>query len=210
MLLVILLPYFLSIWLVNSRTSQEMEADVALLSPLRPLRYEDRYLVFWRPQKVGSSTLLSLFISYSFRYNVFPRSKAGRNLFCVKILRCADHNYQLLKKSGKIFQNLSQVFISKALQANVQSTRVPHDQQPFLREAISEKLPYQFSLNHELCNFDPSTIYHSLPCAFHMRENKPDSYIQSSIDNLSRIREVFIVSDPLSRMISIYYFWGEL
>ena len=33
-------------------------------------------IMFWRPQKVGSSTLLSLLVSFGYRYNHLPREES--------------------------------------------------------------------------------------------------------------------------------------
>lgn len=42
-----------------------------------PIKYENEYYMFWRPQKVGSSTLLSIFVSMGFRYSNIPRPNIG-------------------------------------------------------------------------------------------------------------------------------------
>ena len=42
-------------------------------------------IMFWRPQKVGSSTILSILVSYGFRYNAIPRRKGRitQNVFLI-------------------------------------------------------------------------------------------------------------------------------
>ena len=48
------------------------ESEVVRLQGLRALKDVEN-LMFWRPQKVGSSSLLSLLVSFGYRYNLLPR-----------------------------------------------------------------------------------------------------------------------------------------
>jgi hypothetical protein len=57
------------------------DRDSRALQGLQPLREGDN-IMFWRLQKVGSSTLLSILLSYGFRYQFLPRRKAAANSFC--------------------------------------------------------------------------------------------------------------------------------
>ena len=49
-------------------------------------------ILFWRPQKTGSSTILSLLVSYAFRHDdqYQINRNGGRNGFCHRIAACAD------------------------------------------------------------------------------------------------------------------------
>jgi hypothetical protein len=62
-----------------------------------------KYIMFWRPQKVGSSTILSILISFGFRYNVLPRPKMFKNSFCVKIAKCASEDLRYSNYSEVIY-----------------------------------------------------------------------------------------------------------
>ena len=72
----------------------------AALQEMKVLK-DTENIMFWRPQKVGSSTLLSLLVSYGFRYNHLPRRKAYMNSFCTSIASTAT---MLMRKNG-IFLN---------------------------------------------------------------------------------------------------------
>ena len=108
------------------------------------------------------------------------------------------------------------------------------------REIESEKLYYQASIAHQLCNLPSNLIYDSLPCAFvgrhkpthtnthpnahtnthtntHTNNDKhthSNSYTINGIlptqGQTGPIKELFLVRNPLNRIISAYYFWGEL
>jgi len=75
------------------------EAEFKLLGALakQPLRNNQSLIMFWRPQKVGSSTILSILMSFGYRYNLMPRRKDAANSFCSKIAQCA---LGLLKQSS--------------------------------------------------------------------------------------------------------------
>ena len=51
-----------------------IELEIHRLNSLKPLKKASN-IMFWRPQKVGSSTLLSLLVSYGYRFNMIPRRK---------------------------------------------------------------------------------------------------------------------------------------
>lgn len=53
--------------LSSSLKGSHEKDEKRLLNSLTPLKNEAN-IMFWRPQKVGSSTMLSLLISYGFRY----------------------------------------------------------------------------------------------------------------------------------------------
>ena len=53
---------------------EDIELEIKRLNSLKPLKKASN-IMFWRPQKVGSSTLLSLLVSYGYRFNMLPRRK---------------------------------------------------------------------------------------------------------------------------------------
>ena len=105
------------------------------------------------------------------------------------------------------------------------------------REIESEKLYYQASIAHQLCNIPSNLVYDSLPCAFtsrhkpthtntrtnthsnthsntHNKYTHSNSYTVNGIlptqAQTGPIKELFLVRNPLNRIISAYFFWGEL
>jgi hypothetical protein len=55
------------------------------------------------------------------------------------------------------------------------------------------------SIQHQLCNMAGAATQQALPCAFR------------SHDDLSApIKQMTLVREPVSRAVSVYYFWGEL
>ena len=67
------------------RYPSEMEMDI--FRKLESIKTNNPRIMFWRPQKVGSSTLLSLLVSYGYRYNYLPRRKASMNSLCKEIAK---------------------------------------------------------------------------------------------------------------------------
>ena len=68
--------------------------EITRLHTLKPL-VDYPNIMFWRPQKVGSSTILSLLISFGFRNNILIRRKTpGYNYMCRKIALCAYETLQ--------------------------------------------------------------------------------------------------------------------
>lgn len=67
------------------------ESELAILRKMKSLHQNDKHVMFWRLQKVGSSSVLSLLISYGYRYNHVPNRKSGQNSFCKRIKQCNNH-----------------------------------------------------------------------------------------------------------------------
>ena len=144
-------------------------------------------IMLWRLQKVGSSSLLSILLSYAFRYNILPRRKYGRNTLCKKIESCFPvHSFN---------NTLQLMTMIRAVYARKFGRLKTTEGRAFDHRAFG------MSLQHEICNLDPDLIQAHLPCAFHTAQN---NYYHK------HIHELFMVRDPISRMVSAYYFWGEL
>lgn len=170
----------------------QIDREMKLLRQWTPLKNESK-IFFWRPQKVGSSTVLSLLLSYSYRYNLIIKRKGIANGMCLKALICLlNSNYSTQPEIA------NHVDLHK-------SRQYPYDS----KEIRSEQLPYQVSLSHHLCNLPDHLVQASLACSF---SRDPYTYMRQSskAKNEQPIKELFIVRNPLSRIISIYYFWGEL
>jgi hypothetical protein len=72
-------------------------------------------------------------------------------------------------------------------------------------EKTSTSIPFRMVLSHELCNIESSHIQDNLLCAFR-GGNEANGKIKQRLD----VKQLFMVREPLSRAISVYYFWGEL
>ena len=66
------------------------------------------------------------------------------------------------------------------------------------RTAQSNRIKFKISLSHEMCYLPTNVIDMALPLAWN---NQTEN---------TNIKEIFLQRNPLSRAISIYYFWGEL
>lgn len=170
-----------------------MFEEIERLNQLKRIKPLDSFIMFWRPQKVGSSTLLSLLLSYAYRYNLAPRTRGQSTSFRSKILSCAYNNPNSLLSSDE------RMSLSQQL-------RSYHDRTTSKRNQLIESLNYYMSVYHELCNYRHDLIYQNLRCAFEARYPLPYNFTISS----RPVYEIFMVREPLSRLISSYYFWGEI
>ena len=160
--------------------------DLSLQSRYAPPLMESPPIMLWRLQKVGSSTLLSILLSYAFRYNILPRRKYAKNSLCKKVESCFPVDN---------FNNTQQ------LMTMVRAVYARKYGRSKGRTKSFDSHSFGMSLQHEICYLDADLIRTHLPCAFHSSENK---YYHSII------HELFMVREPVSRMVSSYYFWGEL
>ena len=191
---------------VRSQMRDLVVQETNHLLKLIPLKNES-YIMFWRPQKVGSSTILSFLISYAYRYNLQSKRRGYANSFCTKMKVCLHHSNAYKKDSHLRQENIDAL-----------ENRLVND----FKEIQSEKLMYSVSWSHQLCNLPAYLVTASLPCAFskdfnylnekYLSNTKSNEYKRLNIEppNKNNMREIFVVRDPLSRMISVYYFWGEL
>ena len=70
------------------KKSELSQGEYKLYSSMKPLVEDSPSIMFWRPQKVGSSTIVSILASYGFRFHALPRRKVKMNNFCDYIARC--------------------------------------------------------------------------------------------------------------------------
>lgn len=88
-------------------------------------------------------------------------------------------------------------------------------------DTLSNSIPFKISMSHELCNLDYQIVQQHLPCAFAVgrdiagRQDGVGVYSLRNPANLTlpmnfTVKEVFMVREPVSRAVSVYYFWGEL
>jgi hypothetical protein len=183
------------------------QKDLAAVKDLRPLK-EGSSVFFWRPQKVGSSTLLSILMSYGFRYNFLPRRKSTSNSYCRKFAKCAIMN----KGNSTESTHNESLGDKESMEAYVMQ-RVPGGKdhgkvrrRDLESETLADSLPYKISLTHEICNLGASVVEATLPCTFAPRYTS-SAAVRSTYPE---VKELLMVREPLSRAISVYYFWGEL
>lgn len=173
-------------------------------------------IMFWRPQKVGSSSLLSLLLSFGYRYNLVMRRKGVSNSMCLKIAACAVKRLDWINSIHDTYKNMSGIitsegfdksskqYLQKYVERKIEGSGGVRNGKKLLNransrvETIGEKeIDYKLSLGHQICNLDANLVQRELHCAF-KHSGSP------------RVHELFIVREPIERALSIYYFWGEL
>jgi hypothetical protein len=170
--------------------------DIPVVEKLLPLKEGD-YIMYWRPQKVGSSTLLAMLMSYSYRYNYLPRRKSSINQFCRNIAKCA-----ISRQDPKLIPS-QEAYLKKFSMKHYSTSSKEKEQKK--QEEYAKIIPHKLSLNHELCNFNASVIRANLVCAFQQSKKSNNSQPLAI-----SVKEILQVRDPVERAISAYYFWGEL
>ena len=208
------------------------------------------YIMYWRPQKVGSSTILSLLTSYAFRYNILAKLRSSQNYMCRKMAKCALEHLELEHRNATGFSQYAKHLrdyingLSSSSKQPVRGRPMSQKRNMLEMERISELVgSYRISTNHEICNLDSDLVREQLPCAFSgvaVAKQRGHSYgsSQTSILDASTpmtrhseakwrkldlfasalkpvpatavFKEIFVVRHPLSRAVSVYYFWGEL
>lgn len=163
--------------------------DVPVVAKMKPL-FPGDYVMFWRLQKVGSSTILSILMSYAYRYHFLPRRRSRSNSFCSMIGKCAVNHPLYHTEAGR------------SISAQPKSNRRTGSSAEFM-EKLAQSIRYKISLTHDICNFQSQIIHDSLKCAFEGGFTPDEVYAGG-------VKEIFMVREPLSRIASIYYFWGEL
>ena len=164
----------------------ELEEERDLLLSLKAVKKnsdcskEEERIMFWRLQKVGSSTIFSILLSYGYRYNILPKRKSVKmGRVCMDIKVCGNLTSDVVKKHA-----------------------------PKMEKIFSE-IRHGIVLSHEICNAKASALHEHLSCAFKHPLTK-DRGVNCHGSEAPSIKELFLVREPLSRAISVYYFWGEL
>ena len=250
---------------LQRRSSHLTLEEMTRLREMNPL-IEYPNIMFWRPQKVGSSTILSLLVSFGYRYNILQRRRSiGSNFICRKIASCAYADMASNGAKPKVVQGkrgeggagLDDMGMSMFL--NTLKEYVAGRNWPMLRadgsvaatkessrggkqhtqERLSEYLgPYHISMDHNMCFLDQNIIETYLPCAFVQLDQEVDlgskkltkkalrapllkvdlngtntgttRLLEQTLAQRPKVKELFAVRHPMKRIISIYYFWGEL
>lgn len=211
----------------SAESNEKIELEIELARKAIPLK--DEYnIMFWRPQKVGSSTILSILTSYSFRYNILSRRRGAVNSLCIRLGRCILEDFQnstsasstSSPSSSSIFTSFSSAPSNIATRMKIKEVKSLYHDTSILsesREIRAESVPYRIVASHQLCAIDAELTRQYLLCAFTDRNifNKKQLHESSLLPSPQSImgstfKELFVVRDPLNRAISIYYFWGEL
>lgn len=188
--------------------------EFQLLQSLKPISNNSSkltYLMFWRPQKVGSSTILSILTSYGYRFNMLARRKGTMNSLCKKIAQCIIDTYDSATPSF-VYRTLYDNFQVTSNMYNLLQSYVagraegagPVKGKAKALDTVSEQLPYYMSVQHNLCNLNSRIVQEELLCAFNHKKRMTNEI------NSIEMKQIFVLRNPLDRMISIYYFWGEL
>lgn len=166
---------------VTHKANDNMGAQT--MKEVVPLKDEPP-IMFWRVQKVGSSSLLSLLVSYAFRNNITLR-RWIRPL-CEIIQEC-------IKSTANTKSDSDKLEIYRSMDASLRKRwGAGH------AGAINGN--NGLSVMHDLCPISASDVKEHLPCAF----------INKYSTRLRSVTEIFMVREPIARAVSVYYFWGEL
>jgi len=224
----IILTILMLILLINSINSNQIKnhlnqdekdkLEFQLLRSLEPIDYNSsriNYVMFWRPQKVGSSTILSILTSYGYRFNKLSRRKGIMNSLCKKIAQCFIESYdeaqpayvyRTLYEDFQVTNNMYNL-LKSYLAGRAEGSGPPKGGgRKAELESAAEQLPYHMSVQHNLCNLNSRIVQEELLCAFNHKKNIINYAKPPDVD----MKQIFVLRNPLDRMISIYYFWGEL
>jgi len=171
---------------------------------------EQDVIMFWRPQKVGSSTLLSILMGYAFRMRRFPRTKArGSNLFCRKIAKCALENFNAVVRDMPIEYSVFEKYVNDYLAGKVMGagTKGRYLSMAQANKAIKkqEAMRFHMSIQHEICNMPTEITQNAIRCAFAQNGTQSQPGVVPK-----DVKQLFLVREPISRALSVYYFWGML
>ena len=178
---------------------------------------DEPHIMFWRPQKVGSSTIESILISYAYRHYILPRMRLEKvksaNLLCSMIALCglakadSTRSYSTHRDELKhiIYMMLSTASISDKRNMNIERSEAILK----MFKAEDTIVPYQYKLssNHQICNLPYHIVNNEIHCAF--SSNLTETIHTNKKPKDFHIKQVFAVREPLSRAISVYYYWGE-
>ena len=175
------------------------------------------YIMFWRPQKVGSSTIESILVSYAYRHYILPRVRSAgvksSNILCSMIALCALAKADSIKSYSTHRNELKDVIYMMMSTGSISDKRIKNIER---NEAILKMfkaedtiVPYQYKIssNHQVCNLPYHIVNNEIHCAF--SSNLTETIHTNKKSKDFNIKQVFAVREPLSRAISVYYYWGE-
>ena len=201
----------------TGRSISKRVAETELVNTLQPIHSNQSAIMFWRPQKVGSSTILSVLVSYAYRFNVIPRRKSPLiNSLCVKMAKCALHDLRSadskLAADKSLNATLDKYLTEYIGRRGVQIGSPVPRRNAALIDRGAETQSYKMSSSHQICSLKSSVVKDSIKCIFPTDTNsKVKNNLSAVMDPyITDVKELFVVRDPLSRAISVYYFWGEL
>ncbi len=90
-----------------------------------------------------------------------------------------------------IVQKVLNSFISK-------NSRTKNSQMASRRHDLIESIPYQMSINHEICNLDAYLLQNDLKCAFYGREQIGGNIHVSELEYDSDAKELFAVKNDFN------------
>ena len=201
----------------TGRSILKRVAETDLIDKLQPIHSNQSAIMFWRPQKVGSSTILSILVSYAYRFNVIPRRKSPLvNSLCVKMAKCALHDLKSVD-SQLTSDNVQNATLERYLTEYIRRRGVQIGsplprRNAALIDSRAEKQSYRMSSSHQICSLKSDVVKGSVKCIFPSNSRSTEKNISSAVMDPynTDVKELFVVRDPLSRAISVYYFWGEL
>ena len=197
------------------------DSEYKMLMALQPLLDKPPNIQFWRPQKVGSSTILSLLISFSYRYNILPRRKSAQNLLCRKMAKCALEYLDIDSTSSVIKTSTSTDYATPAGSSTedfhthlkdyvVYGKWPPLDEHGKPRRSIDGRVgnanqasidrvseliaPTYMSIGHELCYLDSQLVRDQIECAFSKLVSSPGTETGQKTESTEPLRS----SKPLS------------
>lgn len=197
---------------------------------------DDSYLMFWKANKVGSTTLAQIILSHAYCNDILPKASSSANYLCRKMALCAWEDRAIHSSlNSSLVESLPNY-----VRSYHSSSKAIHASKTREMEVISELIaPYKYSIVHEVCDLDHRIVESQLPCAFGPISLPPtstsddsDSTIldpqrnmtmhsisewdvgrtsrQPPLPSTTIMKEVFLVRDPLARAVSVYYFLGEM
>jgi hypothetical protein len=212
------------------RTPAFVLKDMRVADNLVPVHRSEPAILFWRPQKVGSSTILSLLVSYGYRFNVLVRRKSAFNALCVKAARCALQNFDSVVHTMEaehvpVTSHKLRTHLTKYVYERLHGAGGPSGLRRVaqMNEERAERQLYRISTSHQMCNLPPLLVKTQLECMFtnhtqlalsslKERGTEVNTFVPFSRNGTGpfEVRELYVLREPMARAVSVYYFWGEL
>lgn len=221
----------------GARTPVFVMKDMRVVDKLVPVHDSEPAIIFWRPQKVGSSTILSLLVSYGYRYNILVRRKSAFNSMCIKAAKCALNDYAAVTKileaeNGVFSSHTLKTHLTKYVEERMYGAGGPSGMKrtAIMNDDRAETQLYRISTSHQMCNLPPAVIRSQLQCLFTNNTHRAVESLQErgvTVDTVIpftsphkkantsnplsfEVKEIYVLREPMARAVSVYYFWGEL